>query len=709
MTTLGAKIIRTLLWIGTLLVLVCHASSAQWTQMTRLYGGVISNLTVVDTDIVASTNYDGVFRIGIHQQQWTKIISGIPQGTFGQRPLPFSFLTTEHALLMGALSNGLQTGGIFRSTDHGSEWHTNTEGFTVDEYGLYPDVYSLCSLGSAIIAGTNHGIYFSTDDGLTWQKSKLDSVNQWVPALAILGSRVVGYTIWGDNIQSRDTGRSSTRFNLDIPWPPAVFAGTNNFWLTGTWQGGIYRSVDSGTTWQHVYGKCDIKSFFFMENHIYAVTDSAIVVSSDEGLSWEPIKTRLNVSALSFTVAGGKLYMGTYGLGVFVRDDTTWEPMNNGLILLGFSSFAKHGNSLYASTGYGAYVSTDEGETWLACNNGLQSSQVRRVMNANGTVWTCCGDAVYGLNDDGRSWRKLRSGISAMAMITAREYTYVSDSWGYQYSPDQGDAWYSPTSVLSNRHIAAWEAVGDTIFAGTADSGVFRTADFGRHWSPMNAGLGDLEIKCMGHVGTTIFLGTIDGKIYQTVDRGVHWERIGQDLVDSFTGSFVIAGNMIFAGDSSGNIALSTDEGASWKTVNVDAGGPNEMYPMYIADGILYVGTRYDGTWRRPISEITGIESPSSKRHNSYELSQNYPNPFNPTTNLSYNLTTTSHVRLTISNLLGQTVGTVVDGVEQAGVHTREWSAATFSSGVYYYRLEATSVANTGRTFTSVKKMLLIR
>jgi hypothetical protein len=86
----------------------------------------------------------------------------------------------------------------------------------------------------------------------------------------------------------------------------------------------------------------------------------------------------------------------------------------------------------------------------------------------------------------------------------------------------------------------------------------------------------------------------------------------------------------------------------------------------------------------------------------SFELSQNYPNPFNPTTAIGYQLSAVSQVELSVYNLLGQKVVTLVSERQQAGSHQVEWDASAFASGVYYYRLEAGE-------FVEVKKMILLR
>lgn len=92
-----------------------------------------------------------------------------------------------------------------------------------------------------------------------------------------------------------------------------------------------------------------------------------------------------------------------------------------------------------------------------------------------------------------------------------------------------------------------------------------------------------------------------------------------------------------------------------------------------------------------------------------YALEQNYPNPFNPTTTLRYQLPVNSRVTLKIYNVLGQVVQTLVDGVESGGYKSTEWNASGVASGMYFYRLEATSTSDPTKSFTQVKKMLLLK
>jgi hypothetical protein len=85
-----------------------------------------------------------------------------------------------------------------------------------------------------------------------------------------------------------------------------------------------------------------------------------------------------------------------------------------------------------------------------------------------------------------------------------------------------------------------------------------------------------------------------------------------------------------------------------------------------------------------------------------FELSQNYPNPFNPETQISYSLPKDAHVTLTIFNIVGQKVKTLVDELQDAGHKTLHWdgkndNGSQVSSGIYFYRIQAGEYSQTRR------------
>jgi hypothetical protein len=85
-----------------------------------------------------------------------------------------------------------------------------------------------------------------------------------------------------------------------------------------------------------------------------------------------------------------------------------------------------------------------------------------------------------------------------------------------------------------------------------------------------------------------------------------------------------------------------------------------------------------------------------------FQLNQNYPNPFNPVTTISFDVGRAGHVKLDVYNVLGQRVASLVDRHMERGTYEAEWEASSFSTGIYFYKLETES-------FSDTKKMLLLK
>lgn len=102
------------------------------------------------------------------------------------------------------------------------------------------------------------------------------------------------------------------------------------------------------------------------------------------------------------------------------------------------------------------------------------------------------------------------------------------------------------------------------------------------------------------------------------------------------------------------------------------------------------------------IQSATGVEEELNPSE--FSLKQNYPNPFNPVTNISFNLPKPTEVNLSVYDLMGNLIVTLVEENLQSGLHTVEFNSSKYSlgSGVYFYKL-------TTPEFTSTKKMVLLK
>ena len=108
------------------------------------------------------------------------------------------------------------------------------------------------------------------------------------------------------------------------------------------------------------------------------------------------------------------------------------------------------------------------------------------------------------------------------------------------------------------------------------------------------------------------------------------------------------------------------------------------------------------GAYESPIGPDAVEIEPDRDLPLSFMLDQNYPNPFNPSTTITYQVPNPAEVELSIYNLLGQKVATLVSKKQPAGQYQVEWDASGLASGIYYYMIKAGE-------FRQVKKMVLVR
>jgi len=128
---------------------------------------------------------------------------------------------------------------------------------------------------------------------------------------------------------------------------------------------------------------------------------------------------------------------------------------------------------------------------------------------------------------------------------------------------------------------------------------------------------------------------------------------------------------------------------------------------LIATDGDILVTSDGTAALVYDLEPVLGPPSPDSLSPSSATTLANYPNPFNPVTTIRYALPTRTAARLTVVNLLGQTVSVLVDRHQEAGIYEVEWNGKDsrgerVASGVYFCRLSAA-----GRLTTH--KMVLLK
>ncbi len=144
-----------------------------------------------------------------------------------------------------------------------------------------------------------------------------------------------------------------------------------------------------------------------------------------------------------------------------------------------------------------------------------------------------------------------------------------------------------------------------------------------------------------------------------------------------------------------------------WEKIGFVSGNGNSNSPKsysFVDDNVTagkysYRLKQIDNDGQFEYSKTVEVNLSAPKK---FELSQNYPNPFNPATTISYNIPEATNVKLTIFNILGQEIRTLVNEFKEAGVHTVNFNASELNSGLYIYKIEA-------GTFNQTRKMTLIK
>ncbi len=193
-----------------------------------------------------------------------------------------------------------------------------------------------------------------------------------------------------------------------------------------------------------------------------------------------------------------------------------------------------------------------------------------------------------------------------------------------------------------------------------------------------------------------------------STNDGDNWLKVNTGLTNSFVACLavtsatnVMGGATLFAGTENG-VFVSGNSGASWTQINSGL-TKTDILSSTICGANIFIGTRSGGVWRRSLDDIsTSIPREPDGPPVQFYLAQNYPNPFNPVTTISFVIPSRSSVMLKVFDILGKEVETIVNGELSAGNHSYRWDASDFSSGVYFYRVQAGAFAQT-------RKLLLLK
>ena len=363
-------------------------------------------------------------------------------------------------------------------------------------------------------------------------------------------------------------------------------------------------------------------------------------------------------------------------------------------------SMAAKGDTIFAGTNDGVYISVNNGANWSLTNLN-QAGDFLLIDGNNVIAGTSFG--VYRTTNNGQNWSLLGISNRSVWAIAKKDNNIFAGTTGYGVyrSTDNGVNW--EISLQKTTQISSLTIKDNYIFAGDWMSPtIYVSSNNGSTWDSTSLG-GPFTrvVLSLAVKGSIVFAGTDNYGIFYTTNNGINWTQ--SSLSEPSVICINVNGNNIFAGTAfalPGGVFLSTNNGTSWIIKNQGMGN-RYIWSMTSNSQYIFAGT--DSTiWRHSLSEIIGIQNISTEIPSSYSLGQNYPNPFNPITVISFSLPVVSNATLKVYDLMGREVQTLVNEKLQAGTYEVTFDGSGLTSGVYFYKLMTEG-------FSETKRMLLIK
>ncbi len=493
----------------------------------------------------------------------------------------------------------------------------------------------------------------------------------------------------------------------------------------------LLRTIDGGTNWDTLStldGWQMYKTIFINKNIGYIVSrlgwrwgptsGTALLKTADGGNYWAINKIfSYNYNDLSIVnenkifIAGGQDGLH-YSAGDIFATDSDFNFFNQKLytgevIACEFiTNF--HGYALSKDQYIGSYIykTEDSGENWeeIFSGTGDDSSEVQfngyniKAINEN-TVWALGqydstdhqSAAILETNDNGESWEYLlkcgdgRSFFDACILNDSTAWVVGSNGLIVKYNVNNQWQLIDKLTDLPLHKVCfvnfyeGWISGGYQSYHGDGFITVLlHTYNAGETWipvTPLDYLIYDIYFNNTNHGWFVGCDSSGKGVLLETADSGDSLRVVVKDL----------------------SVPLKAIDFKD--ELGIIVGGSEYGTDLYNT-GIILRTTNSGSTW---MDQKNKVIYPSK-----FELYQNYPNPFNPKTTIRYSVgaiheSPLQHVNLSIYNIIGQRVATLVNKKQPVGSYEVEWDASHFASGVYVYKLE------TRNGYRQAKKLVLLK
>lgn len=646
-----------------------------WTIQSQLEERWYNNLQVINEYMIILASDSEILKSSNGGSEWINISPNLENGHFQSA----NFLDNNIGVACGSVSDLEKTNGfISRTLDGGSSWHT------------------------VVLPEFNEIYNFQFDDQFMGYFLAIDWEENWATYLCHTVNYGQSWSVIYESTNGIDSYFLSSNNSLYISDPGSQ--GRKN----------LLYSSDGGRNWDEIFSIMNWQIPFIMldEEHIGMIicklSDGYLMVFSNrnEEHGWKinefsyPLNDVVFINQnFGFIVGGYHIFHGPSGGDILATRDggVTWSAENSipGWIKTLDFFGDSFGYLITIDWGFSIEKSTDSGKSWKTVyenrydSTGFEFYGYDIFLSSEREVWTA-----------GNFWKDDTGGAAILRT------TDGGSIWDLFWTkPNDYYNWYNLNAIHgADNHI--W-AVGERgLIVHFLENQSSQVSFF------------PTELPLTEVIFTDSMNGWIAGGyghwddfkplLLTTHDGGSHWEK-QEDFPhmvnefffrDSLTG-WAVGYNKEFKGV----IMATTDGGRSW-IIQKD----NLMAPLTAVHFVGDYGWAVGDMGQVYKTENGGInwikDTPPSHSPEMITLYQNYPNPFNPTTKINYQLPITNYVELTIYNILGQKLETLVSEKQKAGIHQVEWDGSGFASGVYIYRLK---VANNDRMEVRSRKLVLMK
>ena len=225
---------------------------------------------------------------------------------------------------------------------------------------------------------------------------------------------------------------------------------------------------------------------------------------------------------------------------------------------------------------------------------------------------------------NGSNWSLVNSELTNIRSLSKISTNLFAGTWdsGVLISTNYGASWSLvsdglPKDVNDTTRFVSTDCLvsnGTNLFTGTYGHGVFLTTNNGASWTEVNYGLTYRHVFCLAASDTNLLAGTgfwSAGSVFLSTNNGTNWTEVNSGLPSYSVNSLVIYDKNFIAGTDFGGVFISTDSGTNWTEAN---NGLTNTWVRCLAtvfseagDTNLFAGIG-NGVWRRPLAEMIPVE-----------------------------------------------------------------------------------------------------